>query len=173
MDIAVWLRCGCVLPVECLGRIARTRRCLGHQHGLGNLDGRAAAFAVCLQIQTLAVLLHVPVLPPFVAVFVALCALAHLADVEVDQERADDNEEDCSFKQLFVFSRRGAGGKEGKGRVRSLGTYNAERDVPAEVTMQKIIIDGSSDFNCGVERGQGSAAVSLLEVIETTDKKRK
>jgi hypothetical protein len=39
--------------------------------------------------------------------------------------------------------------------------------------MQKIIIDGSSDFVRGVERGQGSAAVSLLEVIETTDKKQK
>lgn len=91
----------CVLPVERLVRIAWTCRCLGHQHGFGDLDGRAAAFAafaVRLQGRMLAAPLHVPKLPHFLAMFVALCALAHLADVEVDQERADDKKEDCSFK---------------------------------------------------------------------------
>ena len=77
----------CSLPVERLGRIAWIRRRLGHQHGVGDLNGLAGFFlAVCHQGRTQAAPLHVLELPHFLAVFVAPRELTLPADIEVHQE---------------------------------------------------------------------------------------
>ena len=61
---------------------------------LGRNAWRGAGSAAWVPGWTQAVSLHVLELPRFLAVFIALRALSHSADVEVQQDRAEDEEDD-------------------------------------------------------------------------------
>lgn len=122
----------CSLPLERPGRIAGTRCRLVHQYRVGNLNIRAG-FALRLQGRTHAASLPVPELPRHRVVFAVLLVLTPSALVEVQENRANGEGEDCSLFVCLSFSRRAAGGKGRKVRRKSKITalfrrYNSGRD---------------------------------------------